>query len=103
MYKEGYIHLIITIPEEFITNCQSKFDKKYQIDILVEECAELIKALSKYKRSNNICDIQTRKEIIRNISEEITHVAISSEIVARQLKISNDDIQHQISLKKKEI
>lgn len=66
------------------------------MDILQEECAELIKALYKYKRS---LGHYTSVDPIDNIIEEITHVAISSEIVARLLSITPDDIQKEINKK----
>ena len=71
-------------------------DALKQMDILQEECAELIKALSKYKRS---LSHYTTVDPIDNIIEEITHVAISSEIVARLLSITQDDIKKEINKK----
>ena len=56
----------------------------------------LIKAISKYKRS---LGHYTAVDPIDNVIEEITHVAISSEIVARLLSITPDDIQKEINKK----
>lgn len=76
---------MINIPESHIDQYIEKFRDTNQIDILQEECAELIQALSKYKRS----------------IEEMKRVAISSEleIVARLLSITSDDIQKEVDRK----
>lgn len=88
---------MIKIPENHIDQYLEKFgDGLDQIDILQEECAELIKALSKYKRSLGHF---TNVDPIENVIEEMTHVAISSEIVAKILNISSDDIQREIDKK----
>lgn len=89
---------MINIPENHIDQYVEIFGKDTikQMDILQEECAELIKALSKYKRS---LGHYTVANPIDNIIEEITHVAISSEIVARLLSITQDDIQKEINKK----
>ena len=89
---------MINIPESHIDQYVEIFGKDTikQMDILQEECAELIKALSKYKRS---LGHYTTVDPIDNIIEEITHVAISSEIVARLLSITPDDIQKEINKK----
>lgn len=89
---------MIKIPKSHIDQYVEIFGKDTlkQMDILQEECAELIKALSKYKRS---LGHYTAIDPIDNIIEEITHVAISSEIVARLLSITQDDIQKEINKK----
>ena len=89
---------MINIPESHIDQYVEIFGKDTikQMDILQEECAELIKALSKYKRSMGH---YTTVDPIDNVIEEITHVAISSEIVARLLLITPDDIQKEINKK----
>ena len=89
---------MINIPESHIDQYVEIFGKDTikQMDVLQEECAELIKALSKYKRS---LSHYTTVDPIDNIIEEITHVAISSEIVARFLSITPEDIQKEINKK----
>ncbi len=79
-------------------------DEIRQIDILQEECAELIQALSKMKR---ICDetqehghdaikyINARKHLV----EEMTHVAISSAVVGIQFYISQGEITLEVQRK----
>lgn len=63
-----------------------------QIDILQEECAELIQALSKFKRRES-------KDTMPSIVEEMTHVLISISAVAAILGISEDDIYQEIKRK----
>lgn len=89
---------MINIPETHIDQYVEIFGKNTldQMNILQEECAELIKAISKYKRS---LGHYTAVDPIDNVIEEITHVAISSEIVARLLSITPDDIQKEINKK----
>lgn len=89
---------MINIPESHIDQYVEIFGKDVikQMDILQEECAELIKALSKYKRS---LGHYTTVDPIDNIIEEVTHVAISSEIVARLISITPEDIQNEINKK----
>ena len=88
---------MIEIPEYHIQQYLKIFGTGIdQIDILQEECAELIKALGKYKRSIGHF---TNVDPIDNIVEEMTHVAISSEIVARILNINPEDIQREVNKK----
>lgn len=48
------------------------------LDLLIEECAELIQAINKYKRSIGIgCKTPiTRDEAIANLNEELTDVLV---------------------------
>lgn len=55
-----------------------------QLDILQEGCAELIQAISKYRRGKP----NAREKII----EEMAHVVISSSVCAELLHITKDDI-----------
>lgn len=88
---------MIKIPEDHIQQYLKIFGTGLdQFDILQEECAELIKALGKYKRSVGHF---TNVDPIDNIVEEMTHVAISSEIVARILNINPEDIQREVNKK----
>lgn len=85
----------------FIDRCLHKFDAKIQMDILEEECAELIKACSKLKR-NDMFDSQNYKVRRENLIEEMSHVYISSLIVAKLFGIEKEDILLEIDKKNKE-
>lgn len=74
---------MINIPESHIDQYIEPFGYENQLDILQEECAELIKTISKYERS---------------IGDYII-VAISSEIGVRLLMISPEDIQKEVDRK----
>lgn len=92
---------MIKIPDEHVDQYIKIFkDKDIQLDILQEECSELIKAILKYKRSIVCPEVgNCIKDPIANIAEELTHVAISSEIVAKILGITEEDIQRELDKK----
>ena len=77
------------ISNDFINKCIEHFGTKGQLDILQEECAELIKACSKVKREN----------ALENLIEELTHVAISSAVVSNIYGITKEDIQKEVDKK----
>lgn len=79
------------ISNSFINKCVKHFGSEGQIDILQEECAELIKACSKVKRG--------KESSLENLKEELAHVAISSGVVANILGITNEDIQKEVDKK----
>lgn len=62
-----------------------------QLGILQEECAELIQAISKYKRGKD--------KAYEMLKEEITHVAISISMVTCALGITNADIKEELNKK----
>lgn len=62
-------------------------DPQKQLDILQEECSELIQAISKYRRGKP----NAREKII----EEMTHVLISSSVSAQLMGITQEDILHE--------
>lgn len=62
-------------------------DPQKQLDILQEECSELIQAISKYRRGKP----NAREKII----EEMTHVLISSSVSAQLMGITQEDIFHE--------
>lgn len=64
-----------------------------QVDILQEECAELIQALSKLKRYG------LDEVVKRNVLEEMTHTLISIASVATILGITEEDIDKQTNAK----
>ena len=87
-----------------IVNISPEHIKKYgeiygygmdQLDILQEECAELIQAISKFKREKE----GSRDKIV----EEMTHVAISSEMCCRVLDISKEEILREVRRKDAQI
>lgn len=63
----------------------------FAIDILQEECGELIQALSKVKRGEYGC----RDSVV----EEMAHVLISCGVVSRLLSITQADIDEEVSKK----
>lgn len=84
------------IDNKFVDQCLERFESSRQIDILQEECAELIKACSKFKRADNAWD---QYECVKDIAEEMAHVAISSAVVCKILNIYEDDIQKEVDKK----
>lgn len=83
---------MINIAGIFADQCVSKFGTESQLDILQEECSELIKACSKFKRSSGT----NGKE---NLIEEMAHVLVSSFVVAKIHGISTADIVREIQKK----
>ena len=92
---------IVNIPPKHIDKYMGVYDvgEDTHLDILQEECAELIQAISKYKRSDlgdyGVC----RGKII----EEMTHVAISSEVCCRLLCIDRGEIAKEVKRKDAQI
>lgn len=80
------------VPETIIIQCVNKYkyttDENEHIDILQEECAELIQALSKLKRGKD--------GAIEHVCTEMTHVMISSAIFAELHEIKQSDITSEI-------
>lgn len=88
--------------QEIVDFALKNFPTDLQIDILQEECAELIKALSKYKRESypdNMTDFKSDSETRNSVIEEMSHVLISMDVVASIVKISESDIQNEINKK----
>jgi len=75
-----------SIPDMFVQRCLSTFSHN-QLDILQEECAELIQACAKLKRN---------KPVLENLKEEIAHVLISSAVIAKMYNITEEDILHEV-------
>ena len=94
---------MIYIPEKHIDQYLKIFDDDaIQFDILQEECAELIQAISKLKRSSTHPNLgHFEKDLFNNVVEELTHVAISSNIVAKILNINQEDIDKEVKRKAK--
>ena len=64
------------ISQKLLEQMIQKYGESKQLDIAIEECSELIKAISKYKREENKHDILFR---IRSIAEEEADVRIMLE------------------------
>lgn len=89
---------MVNIPPKHIDKYMQVYDvgEYTHLDILQEECAELIQAISKYKRVSDPNDyLVCRGKII----EEMTHVAISSEICCRILCIDRGEIDNEVKRK----
>lgn len=67
-----------------------------QIDMCVEECSELIHAICKYKRNENLAQ---HAELVRSIAEEIADVEIMTEQLKLIMGITNQvDIEKSFKL-----
>lgn len=77
------------VNEKFIEGLIDKSgeDPQNQLDILQEECAELIQAISKYRRGK----FEAREKII----EEMSHVIFSASTSAKLLCITQEDIRKE--------
>ena len=93
---------MIRLGEEFyqhIDNYKKVFSKSTrnydpnQIDLLQEECSELIQALSKLKRGKQCAKL--------GIIEEMSHVLISINLVADVLGIKSEQINNYVEEKDK--
>lgn len=90
--KKFYNHVNDYMYYLYVNECERDLEKN-QIDILQEECAELIQALSKLKRGKECAKI--------NVIEEMTHVMISINVVADILGIRYEQIEIAIDEKEK--
>lgn len=85
------------IDNDYIDKCCQFFDVKSfpieQLDILQEECTELIQTISKYKRGKH----DSRLHII----EELSHVCTSIAVISRILNIDDTEIKEEIFKKRK--
>jgi hypothetical protein len=64
------------ISQKLLEQMIRKYGESKQLDIVIEECSELIKAISKYKREENKSDLSLR---ISSIAEEEADVRIMLE------------------------
>lgn len=85
------------IPEKFVNQCVDRFGAADQLDILQEECAELIQACSKMKRDLGHI---TYTDPLANLQEELTHVAISSAVVAKIYNITENHVNDEVNKKR---
>lgn len=72
------------VPNKLINLFNDMVVPEDQLDILQEECAELIQACSKVLRS--------KPNALANLKEEMAHVLISSAMIATMFGITEDDI-----------
>lgn len=84
------------IPEEHIDNLIKTGNSIVENPTLslIEECGELITALSKFGN-----DRVAYGEGVEHIAEEMTHVLVSMNLVARKLGIRKNDIKEEIIIK----
>ena len=66
--------------ENLFQQAVDKWGRQFQIDMMIEECAELISALSKLKRKHHPADTAS---LINDICEEIADV----QIMVNQMKL----------------
>jgi NTP pyrophosphatase (non-canonical NTP hydrolase) len=79
------------IPTYLIYKCNSLVTQEDQLDILQEECAELIQACSKVLRD--------KSNSFASLKEEMAHVLMSSAMVANILGITQEDIDLEVEKK----
>lgn len=69
-----------------------------QLDQLVEECAELIKEVQKYKRAKKCRNEKAAATAMRNMMDERVDV----EVMLKQMRhLSNDDVEMDLHTNKK--
>ena len=86
--RKTEVDMAVSMPnmnEELYKKLEQKFGRNHQLDVAIEECAELIKALSKAVRG---------KEDDMKISEEIADV----EVCIDQLKLFYDPTGANVAL-----
>lgn len=83
------------IPEEHISNLVDSGINNRPIDNLIEELGELTVALAKHQGEKYDSWDASRN----HICEEMTHVAITMALVARQFNIDQYDIAHEVRMK----
>ena len=90
---------LTVVPEKHVDQyCNTFADKRYQLDKLQEECAELIVACSKIKENN--VRVGCKMPIV-SLKEEITHVLISVDVVSKTYGITVSDIMDEVLKKAK--
>ena len=84
----------MTVNSEIIKNSIKHYGVDAQSTVCMEECAELIQAISKEKRG---------KHDHKHLSEEIADVLICISMLQDMYEINSSDIQLWINLKQKRI
>lgn len=84
------------IPEEHIDNLVMVCDDAVEYPALsvIEECGELITELSKFEADRLDYDVS-----VYHIFEEMTHVLISMNLLARQIDYNSDRLREQVIIK----
>ncbi len=85
------------IPEQHIENLVDEVNRVvlFPYDSLEEECGELISAIAKFT-SSDVIGVAEIDSFVGHITEEMAHVLISMNLVARKLHISMDDIKAEV-------
>lgn len=84
------------IMEQTLEAAISEFGADAQMDMLMEECAELIQAVNKYNRAKSLEQIQQR---YNNLSEEIADVEImiaKAKMILKNEQFVEDMKRHKI-------
>ena len=84
----------MTVNSEIIKNSIKHYGVDAQSTVCMEECAELIQAISKEKRG---------KHDYKHLAEEIADVLICISMLQDMYEINSSDIQLWINLKQKRI
>lgn len=84
------------VDEYFLTQCLDKFEEEAQVDILIEECSELIKACCKVKRNDGF----SIDDPYDSLKEELSHVLICAAMVAKIYDITEDDLEKEVNKKR---
>ena len=84
----------MTVNSEIIKNSINHYGADSQSTVCMEECAELIQAISKEKRG---------KHDYKHLAEEIADVLICISMLQDMYEIDDSDIQLWIDLKQKRI
>lgn len=86
---------IFGIPNYFIESCLKNFRQEEQLDILQEECTELLQACSAMRRHQD-------RQSLNQMQREMAHVLMQSAVIAKIMGISHDDILFEVGMKSKE-
>ena len=90
-FTEDQIRRDPDIRKKILTQAIIQWGPKSQEDMVVEECAELLKALMKFRRSNSL----SAKKCLLEMADEIADV----EIMLEQLKIMHELHENVESIK----
>lgn len=80
--------IIIDTNHPVTNEAAKKWSLRSQMNILVEECSEVIKAVSKFNRA--LDNKENLKEVTKNLAMEMADVNVSAMSVIKLLHISSD-------------
>ena len=83
---------MVVIDKEIVEKTIKHYGKETQSIVVMEECAELIQAISKELRG---------KSDKKHLAEEMADVYICLELLKRMYEIENSDLQEWINVKQK--